>query len=243
MAVRIETSFTTRDGRSVPTFMARPDGEGPYPGILMGYEFYGMLEVPGGASHMRSVANRFADAGFCAIVPDYYASRGKQPTMSGGMISGGPSDDETRDDLVEAAAWLQGLQWVKGRKVGAIGWCGGGRQVLLLAAQTPGLRAVASFYGRLQSRPGTTAPSPIEKADQFTCPVFGAYGEDDHSIPVATARDFDTALRAHGVPHEIHLYKGAGHAFMNDERDSYVAAAAADAWSKVIGFFDRNLSA
>lgn len=238
--VSTQTHYRTEDGRSVPTFLSRPDGDGQRPAILMAYEFYGMLEVPGGGPHMRDVAERFARAGFDAAVPDYYAARGKQPTMSGGTISGGPSDDETQTDLRDGVGWLRAME-SGNRTVGIVGWCGGGRHALLYAAQIGDVAAAVSFYGRLNNRPGATGPAALDLAASFRCPVFGAYGETDHAIPVASARQFDGALSAAGVAHEMHIYPGAGHAFMNDQRDSFVPAAAQDAWSKLIAFFDRTL--
>jgi carboxymethylenebutenolidase len=75
------TSYPAQDGMAVSTYLARPEGAGPFPAILMAYEFWGMLEVPGGGPHMRDMAQRFAREGYVAAVPDYYATRGKQPTM------------------------------------------------------------------------------------------------------------------------------------------------------------------
>ena len=67
--------YTASDGATVNTFEARPNGDGPFPAMVMAYEFWGMLEVPAGGPHMRDVAQRFAQAGYVAIVPDYYAAR------------------------------------------------------------------------------------------------------------------------------------------------------------------------
>jgi len=238
-----QAHFSSVDGKTVPVSIARPDGPGPFPTIMLGYELFGMTNVRGGASHMLELAARFADEGFVAAIPDYYAALGKQPVMKDGAISGGPSEDETLGVLQETLVWLGQQPYVDRRRVGAVGWCGGGRQVLLFAVHCPDIRAVASFYGRLTNRPGVASPSPIDAAGKLTCPVFGGYGEDDKYIPVDTARQFEQALERHAVPHEIHIYPGAGHAFMNNQLDSYVPAAADDAWKKLVGFFSRNLAA
>jgi carboxymethylenebutenolidase len=234
--------FETAGGLTVPVFTARPDQSGKHPALVLGYELFGMSEIPEGAPHMRDLAARFAAEGFVAAIPDTYAATGKQPARSNGQISGGPSEAETRGVLLETVAWLSGQADVDAKHIGAVGWCGGGRQVLLLAAHCPEIRAVASFYGRLDNRPGAAAnPSPIDLASTFNCAVFGAYGEDDHAIPVVTARQFGQALEHSGVTNEIHIYPNAGHAFMNDRLGSYVADAAQDAWTKLIAFFLREL--
>jgi carboxymethylenebutenolidase len=242
MAVMAQTSvYPTRDGRRAPIFIARPDVPGQLPAIVMGYEVFGLTEAPEGGPHMREVAARFARDGYVAAIPDYYAARGKQPVITGNAVTGGPSEEEVAEDLLDALSWLKAQTYVAPDRIGAVGWCGGGRNVLVLAARAPEIRVAASFYGRLSNRPGTPGPSPIDSAPVYRCRVFGAYGEDDHAIPVASARQFEQALRLAGVRHDMHVYAGAGHAFMNDRRGSYVPAAAADAWQKLLAVLATEL--
>jgi len=242
MAIVTESvSYPAADGLPVQTFLARPEGNGPYPAILMCYEFWGMLEVPGGGPHMRDVAVRFANEGYVAIVPDYYATRGQQPTMDGGTITGSPPDEEADRDLCDAVHWLQQQPYVQAEHIGVIGWCGGGRHALFLAVRCPELKAAASFYGRPVNRPQQTGPSPIDLVPQMRAAIFGAYGGDDGAIPVENARQLDAALAQHGVPHEVHIYPGAGHAFMNNERDSYREPSATESWQSMLDFFAEHL--
>lgn len=234
-------SYRADDGAAVGTFLARPDGTGPFPALVLAYEFWGMLEVPGGGPHMRDVSGRFAAEGYVAVVPDYYAARGQQPTMEGGTIKGAPSDEQAGRDLEACVRWLSALPFAARERIGTIGWCGGGRQALFLAARSDAVRAAASFYGRPVNRPNQPGPSPIDVAGSMRCPVFGAYGEDDKAIPVETVRQFEAELARHNVPHEIHYYAGAGHAFMNDQRDGYFEPAAKEAWRSMVAFFNRHL--
>lgn len=242
MGVVTETTrYQGADGASIEVFLARPAGTGPSPALLLGYEFWGMLEVPGGGPHMRDVAKRLATAGYVAAVPDYYAARGQQPTMEGGVIKGSPTDEQTISDLCLGVEWLAGLPSVEADRIGCMGWCGGGRQALFLAAYCSRLRGVASFYGRPVNRPDKPGLSPIDLVPRMRCPVFAAYGEADKGIPVETVRQFEKELERAHVPHEVHIFADAGHAFMNDQRDSYVAAAATDSWRKALAFFARHL--
>jgi carboxymethylenebutenolidase len=242
MDVITETvTYPAPDGLPVQTYLARPAGDGPFPGILMCYELWGMLEIAGGGPHMRDVAARFAREGYVAIVPDYYATRGQQPSMQGGTIVGGPPDEEADEDLCAAVRWLQGQPYIQADRIGVIGWCGGGRHALFLAARCPELRAAAAFYGRPVNRPGAGPISPLDLVPQMRSPVFAVFGEDDPAIPTESARALQQALAQHGVPHEFHLYPGAGHAFMNDQRDSYYEPAAADSWRRVLDFFAQHL--
>lgn len=239
--IREAVSYRAEDGANIATHIARPEGAGPFPALLMGYEFWGMLEVPGGGPHMRDVAGRLAAEGYVAAVPDYYAARGQQPTMEGGTIKGGPPDEQAGRDLAVGVRWLQSQSYVAGGRIGVIGWCGGGRQALFLAGRCHDLSAAASFYGRPINRPGQPGSSPIDLVPQMRCPIFGAYGEADRAIPVDTVRTLEHALERHGVAHEIHYYPNAGHAFMNDQRPDYVEAAAKESWRDVLAFFARYL--
>src|SRR5438445_9571723 len=88
MATTSETVTYPSDGQSVPAYVARPDGPGPHPAIVMCYELWGMAETPEGGPHMREVAARFADQGYVAIVPDVYTARGEFPRIEEGAIVG-----------------------------------------------------------------------------------------------------------------------------------------------------------
>lgn len=244
MAIITENvTYRTPDGREVPTYLARPEGAGPHPAILMCYELWGMADLPEGGPHMRDVAGRFAQEGYVAIVPDYYQALGEAPRLEGGTIVGGPSDDASDDALCAGARWLHTQPYVKADAIGVIGWCGGGRHALFLAARCPEVRAAASFYGRPvnRARSDRQPVSPIDLVAQMHCPVFGAYGEADQGIPAETAQQLRAELERHGKAHEVHIYPSAGHAFMNDQRSSYLASAATDSWRRVLEFFAQHL--
>lgn len=237
-----QTSYRATDGTAIQTFAARPRGAGPFPALVMCYEFWGMLDVPAGGPHMRDVAQRFADAGYIAVIPDYYAARGQQPTMEGGTIVGAPSDEQTGSDLCDGVHWLQSADDVDANRIGVIGWCGGGRQALFLAARCRGVAAAASFYGRIVNRANHPGASPLDLVGAFACPVFGAYGEADKAIAVETVQRFADELERQGKTHEIHVFPGAEHAFMNDRRpEGYHPQAAAESWRLALDFFNRYL--
>jgi carboxymethylenebutenolidase len=109
----------------------------------------------------------------------------------------------------------------------------GGGLALSAAASTAELAAVVAFYGR-----------PLDKGDvaKLRVPVLGFYGETDHSNPVEAVREFEGEMKKTGVPGEIHLYPGAGHAFFNDSRpEAFNAAAAKDTWGKTLAWFNKYL--
>jgi carboxymethylenebutenolidase len=73
-------------------------------------------------------------------------------------------------------------------------------------------------------------------------PVLGLYGSEDHGIPVSDVQAFEEELDRQAVPHEIHIYDGAHHAFFNDTRPSYDPAAAEDAWRRTLDWFQTYLT-
>ena len=191
------TSYRADDGVNVATYLARPEGNGPFPGLVMGYEFWGMLEMPGGGPHMRDVAGRFAKEGYVAIVPDYYAVRGKQPTMEGGTIKGGPSDEQSGCDLASAVEWLRAQSFVAADRIGVIGWCGGGRQGPVSRRTLAAHRGRCLVLRAAHQSANSAWPLTIDLVPQIHCPVFGAYGDADKAIPVETTR---TLRRSTGAP-------------------------------------------
>jgi carboxymethylenebutenolidase len=118
------------------------------------------------------------------------------------------------------------------RAVGSIGFCMGGNLSALLASEEPELGAAAIFYGG--------SPSAKQVA-RISCPVRGFYGQDDPRI-VSGLPEFEQALSAAGVEHELRIYPNTGHAFFNDTRPSYRPESARDAWGRVLAFFASTLT-
>ena len=93
------------------------------------------------------------------------------------------------------------------------------------------LKAIAPFYG--------TTPRPLEAVAR-SCPVVGSYPERD--VTAKAGRKLEAALQCHSVPHDIKVYPGARHSFFNDQLpDRYDAAAATDAWERVLRFFAEHV--
>src|SRR5439155_3060490 len=111
----------------------------------------------------------------------------------------------------------------------AMGFCMGGSLAWELAWSDERLSAAVPFYGLADIR-----------GHDFRCPIIAHFGTEDRYSPELLAdvhRDLDRDRYAH----ELYLYEGAPHAFMNDERESYRPEAAALAWDRTIGFFANHL--
>lgn len=207
-------------------YLALPDGTGPFGAVVVIQEWWGL------DAHIKALAERLAGDGFVALAPDLYH----------GAVAAEP--DEARKlmmlldmphvikDMVGAVNYLCGRADV--RAIGTVGFCMGGSLALALAGSTPRVGPVAAFYGGRQ----------LDDAQlrRIGGPVLAVYGEQDQGIPPVARQHLDDVLTGEGIPHEIVVYPGAGHAFMNDTRaHAYNAAAAADAWQRMTAFFKANL--
>ena len=192
-----------------------------------------VMHIWGVDTSIRDVVRRFAAAGFAAIAPDLYSSF-NAPSGDGATDSGTFRPFARQLDAQHNVAGLRaGADWLAARfaqtKTGIMGFCMGGHIALATAVAT-GTRfvAVCPFYG---------SPEGIDP-NAIAIPVCGSYGARDTSIPVAAVHAFQAALH---VPNDIRIYDEAGHAFFDDQRKSYVASAASDAWTRTIACFNKYL--
>jgi carboxymethylenebutenolidase len=140
--------------------------------------------------------------------------------------------DEYEQEVVDAAEYLRSQHPLsRGAKVGAVGYCMGGGLSVRLACADPKLGAAVIYYGN--------APS-ADRLANIACSVLGFYGALDARVNAGIA-DFASAMQKHGKRFEHHVYEGAPHAFFNETRPSYNAAASRDAFARTLEFFRREL--
>jgi carboxymethylenebutenolidase len=183
--------------------------------------------------HIKDVARRMALEGFVAFGVDYLAPLGGTPEdadKARDMIGTLKPEDVVAHSKAVLAA-LQKHERSNG-KVGAIGFCWGGGQVNALAAADPALAAGVAYYGRQVD----AAQVPGIKAA-----LMLHYAEIDERINAGIAA-YEEALKANGKTYEIHMYKGAQHAFNNDANAARYNKEAADlAWGRTVDFLKKNL--
>jgi len=118
-------------------------------------------------------------------------------------------------------------------KLGVTGFCWGGGTTNFLATQLgAGMQAGAPFYGAAAQ----TAAVPAIRAA-----LLIHYAERDERIN-AMWPAYEAALKASGVPHEMHIYPGTQHGFHNNSTPRYDQAAATLAWERTIAFFRQRLA-
>jgi carboxymethylenebutenolidase len=220
------------NGGTTPAYLASPDDGQSHPALIVIQEWWGL--VP----HIKEVAERFAKEGFIALAPDLYHGQAAEEPDEARKLAMALDRDRAVAEIGAAARYLASLPATRPKKVGVVGWCMGGGLSLAAAADYGGrgdgaIGAAVCFYGR------PLAPSVCAR---LQAPVLGLFAEEDHGISVSDVRAFEEELLLNGVPHQVHVYEGAHHAFFNDTRTVYDPEAAADAWRRTIEWFERYLA-
>lgn len=206
-------------------YLVYPDGDGPFPGVVIIHEAFGLNE------NIKDIAHRFADVGYVALAVDLFAGRNRAICMFRfmGQLLFNPLHNGSIRDLKQALTYLSELPKVDGTRLGAIGFCMGGGFAIAWACDDDRLKAIAPFYGM--------NPRPLEAVARL-CPVVGSYPEKDFTA--SRGRALDGALDKYSIPHDIKIYPGAKHSFFNDQGSRYDAAAAQDSWERVLTFFHEH---
>ncbi|MBV8090119.1 MAG: dienelactone hydrolase family protein [Alphaproteobacteria bacterium] len=230
---------------TIKGYLARPTQSGRNPGMVVIHEAFGLVE------HIRDIARRFANIGYNALAPDLYSRKGgpSDPNDINTVfpVMFGKSDAEAVQDLEAAAAHLRELSGATG-KIGAIGFCSGGRQTLLFACSSDKVDAAVDCWGGFIDRATPDAettparPTPIlNMIDRLHCPLFAVFGEEDQNPPVALAEELRSRAQRAGKNVTTKVYKNAGHAFLADYRPSYREQPAIELWSDAGAFLDKHL--
>ena len=209
-------------------YLVQPAGPGPFPAVLVIHENRGLNP------YIEDVARRAAVEGFVALAPDGLFPVGGYPGNDddGRTLQGNLDQAKLRTDMLNSATVLKSHKLSNG-KLGVTGFCWGGSTVNFLAVTLGSdLQAGVPFYGAVAE----TAGVPKIKA-----PLLIQYAETDQRINEMWPA-FETALKAAGVPHQMHIYPGTQHGFHNNSTPRYHEASAKLAWDRTIAFFKKNLA-
>ena len=202
------------------------------PAVVMIHEWWGLNE------NIKDMAETLAKEGFVVLAVDLYEGQVANTTDLAqflvSKIRENPS--ESIKNLQHAVRYLASLENVNPSKIASLGWCFGGGQSLQLALNTEPeypLAATIIYYGNLVSDP--------ESISKIKGPVLGIFGDQDQSISVDSVKQFEEALNTKGIPNQIYVYKGVGHAFANPSGDNYAPQETQDAWEKTVSFLKNYL--
>ena len=234
---RIKTSYVTipspNGNGSIKAYLVRPSSAdtreatpAKLPGILVVHENRGLNP------HIEDVARRMALANFMALAPDALTSVGGYPgdDAKGGELFTKVDNAKKTEDFVAAALWLKARSDCTG-KIGVTGFCyGGGISNTLAVRLGSDLAAAAPYYGG--------APQAADVA-KIKAAILVHHGALDTRLAAAWP-DYDSALKAAGVPHEGYIYPNAVHGFNCDATPERYNKAAADlAWQRTIDWFNK----
>jgi carboxymethylenebutenolidase len=212
-----------------------PAGRGP--GLVMFQEIFGVNQ------HIRAVAEQYSLAGFVVLAPDVfwrqqrrvelgYDSADRQAAVA--LMQGLVAPDKSADlvaDIHTGVAALRGLDEVASARVGAIGWCLGGRLAYSAAALSDIDAAVAFYGGGIHDA--------LHLVSGIQCPLQFHYAGDDDHIPPAAVDRVRSAFA--GKAADVFVYRGARHGFNCWARASYHAPSAALAHGRALEFLARTL--
>jgi carboxymethylenebutenolidase len=234
-------SFTEKlevDGHQMDMYASVPSGSGPFPAVVIAFHVGGVDDFD------RAMADRLAEEGYVAVVPDMF-HRLSEEVMAGPRLDrlGHLSDPQIIADVNAAMGFLQGHTSVDSDRIGITGFCMGGRVTWLLAAANPAFKAAVPYYGGNIMVPwGDAAQSPFELSSGIKCPVMFHFGAEDPNPSPDDQVKLDAELTRLGVPHEFYSYPGAGHAFMDFTNPERYHKEAADAsWPRTLEFFAKHL--
>jgi carboxymethylenebutenolidase len=229
-SIAVQRVEIRRPDIAMPAYYAKPrNARADTPGVVV------VMHAWGVDTSIRDVVRRFAKAGYAAVAPDLFA-RYNAPSGDGESdfskfrplvekLTTAPA--QVDGDIRATALWLK-AQHPQG-KIGVTGFCMGGAIALRQSLANDDIfSADAVWYGRVAGIDPT----------KIRMPILGNYGERDTGIPADEVRAFRKVLRA---PNDIVIYPTSGHAFFDDQRPSYVAPAAQDAWRRTLAFFNKYL--
>lgn len=220
------------DGNRLAAFAATPD-ERPNTGVVI------LPDVRGLYRFYEELALRFAERGIAAVVIDYFG-RTAGPAKRDDDFEYMPHVDKTTPEGVQAdvAAGVESLRTRGISTIFTVGFCFGGRNSWLAAAEGHRLAGAIGFYGRPGAAQGGS-PGPTQRADELEAPILALQAGADQNITAEDNAAFRTALADAGVEHDVVTYEGAPHSFF-DRRQEDFAAASDDAWRRVFAFIEQH---
>ena len=210
-----------------PAYLARPEGDGPFPAVLVIHEIFGLND------NIKNITERFANEGYVALAIDLFGERNRAVCIFNLIRSQlfSPLDNGNVRELKSALTYLGTQSGVDAARVGAVGYCMGGGLAIAWACTDNRLQAIAPYYG--------TNPRPLE-AVKRSCPVVGSYPDKDFTTEAG--HKLDVELSKDNIVHDIKIYPNTQHSFFNDTGRTYNAEPAQDSWSRVLTFFGEHLA-
>lgn len=226
--------LSVEDGTNMDAYTSFPKkGDGPFPGILLFQEAFGVNH------HIRNVADRLASQGYIVIAPELFHRTGSGLDLSyNDFPAVMPHMKALTVARLEADAkasfnWLQQQNAVIKNKIGSIGFCMGGKVSFIANIALPLQAAVSYYAGRM--------PEIAERLHEIHAPQLMFWGGLDKHITPDQVETVVKALQDAKKEFINVTISYADHGFNCDERPSYHAQAAKEAWALTLAFFENKL--
>lgn len=229
---------TTVNGNTMTMCIAKPEALNRRPAVVVNH----VCAV--GKEEIQSVASRLADAGYVAIVPDYYHRHSQSPA------------EPERESRQEAASlgdagliaygitlisYLRRMPEVDPNQIGLLGFGTGGRIAHVQATAIEDFRAIVAYCPADLWVPWGDGPSPIDRSSGIRAPLLYIFGEKDSVLSRDQVAELDREFSRLGKMHEFRTYPGAGRNFQSISSANYDEPAAAESWFQFLRFFKRQL--
>ena len=227
----------------VPIFVARPSAVGPYPGVLVTMDAFGVTPW------LETAADRLASEGYVVAVPDLYhrfdkrsyapdeaaaASAAMARTLEGTIVT----------DTCATLEYMKEPMVCRGRGLGVLGFSFGGRIALQTSCHHIELRA-AAICCPLQvanAERDALGMRPIDRAPWIRARLLALYAGSDREVPESERVELEENLRKHNKAHEVVVYPDAGHRFWDEASPDHDASMAKDSWLRITRFFAEELA-
>lgn len=241
-----EIDVVTPDG-AMSAYEVIPGGEGRRPAIVF------LMDGLGYRAALKAMAERLAGHGYHVLLPDLYYRVGKhvrfepevmtQPARMGEMrkLIGSLTPDMVMSDVAACLDALASRAGVDAARIGAVGYCMGGRNAFIAATRFPDrLRATASIHpgGIVTADPA----SPHRAAGSAQARMYFGIAKDDVFFTKEQAETLEQTLAALGKRFRIEHYE-ARHGWAVPDTPVYDAAEAERHWKAILALFAEELGA
>jgi carboxymethylenebutenolidase len=218
------------DNSPMQAYVARPQRNGPHPGLMVFQEAFGVN------AHIRDVTERFAEQGYVAIAPELFHRTAPAGFEAGYNDFGSVrphlqaiTPEAAEADIRATYQWLNSNSQTKPEQISCVGFCMGGRVSFIADSVVP-LHAAVSFYG------GGIAPDLLDRASSLHAPILLIWGGLDKHITREIRRSVVDAVAAQHKPYVNAEFSQADHGFFCDQRASYEPRSARQAWALTLEF-------
>jgi carboxymethylenebutenolidase len=231
----------------IEAYLAKPEGD-IKGAIIVIHEVWGLND------HTKSIADRFAEAGYIALAPELLKVLDLDSEEAAQLQKDLFNSPETRNKvqprLRELMAPMQepnfGVKTAErikacfnylydlpesNKNVSIIGFCFGGSYSYALAVAEPRLKLALPFYGH--------SDQDTKELEAVSCPIRAFYGQNDERL-IEQLPELKERMREANVDFIDKVYPDCGHAFFNDSNPyAYNKEAAEDAWHRVKEELDK----